>query len=500
MQMFVQALDNAVHASSDIPEGEGIEVITRVQTGRPGRPRFQIDRDTLAQALELRNQTDIAEEWGVSYKTIHRAALDYGLIQPGQHPFQPPPALPAPPQPNNQGAVAAVPHRQSRARGRRELNDEELANLVQECFTLFQRFGGNMLSGFMASRGVYASRDRLEATALRINGVPRLFGDRIERRVYAVAGPNALWHHDGQHGKLPWIYSLILIRTDWICSFDQVRLRDPCIHQRFSRLVIRIRVHNNNGASSDLDLFLDAMRVYGIPRRVRETSVPDHHRLHRTPAPTHIELDVSERRPRSSSDSSRKSTSSKSATIILSPHMLPALTPNTDPSAARAAPLGAPMISLSSAVRDAPLSPIPQSPISNESTPIPISLPRRSATIDHGAPASRENDYFSLRGARSSFSQTPGPIPTSPDDFSSWGTPSLTPKPGDLQGPLTPSTPSAGGLMGRLRAFGKGGRRQTTEFQTGTPGPQPAPDTVMSPSVCVVIHPIQSPLMIFCRT
>lgn len=204
--MFAQALDDAMHASSDAPEQEAIEVVTRVQSGRPGRPRLEFNRAMLAQALETRNQTEVASEWGVSYKTIHRNALAFGLIQPGQHPF--PPQAEAVAQPDAGGAggdaevaVVAGPPRQSRARGRRELTDEELAGLVQECLTLFQIFGRNMVLGFMASRAVYASRDRIEAAVLRVNGIPRLFGDRIERRVYAVAGPNALWHHDGQHGE-----------------------------------------------------------------------------------------------------------------------------------------------------------------------------------------------------------------------------------------------------------------------------------------------------------
>lgn len=205
-QMFTQALCTPLHASSDTPNQEAIEVVTRVQSGRHGRPRLEFNRAMLAQALETRNQTEVASEWGVSYKTIHRNALAFGLIQPGQHPFPPQAEPEAQPEAGRAGgeaevAVVAGPPRQSRTRGRRELTDEELAGLVQECLTLFQIFGRNMVMGFLASRAVYASRDRIEAAVLRVNGIPRLFGDRIERRVYAIAGPNAVWHHDGQHGE-----------------------------------------------------------------------------------------------------------------------------------------------------------------------------------------------------------------------------------------------------------------------------------------------------------
>jgi len=257
--MFVQALDDGMHASSDPPDQEGIEVVTRVRTGRPGRPRFQFDPQTLAQALETRDQTDLAREWGVSYKTIHRNAIALGLIEPGQHPF--PQAEAAAAESIGEGdegglvgevAVAAAgPSRPSRARGRQELSDEELHALVQECLTLFQIFGRVMVTGFLASRRVYASRARIEAAVLHINGVPRLFGERIERRVYAVAGPNALWHHDGQHA---------LIRYGFVTH---------AFIDGFSRLVTGIRVHNNNRANSVLELFLDAIHSYGVPSRVR---------------------------------------------------------------------------------------------------------------------------------------------------------------------------------------------------------------------------------------
>ncbi|KLO05293.1 hypothetical protein SCHPADRAFT_896384 [Schizopora paradoxa] len=170
--------NNAVHASSDQPEGEEIQVVTHVQTGTP-----------------TSNQMDLAEEWGISYKTIH---CKHPRLQPYSTQAAPLPTTTRfarpPPQAGIEAAVIPAPHRQSRARGRRELNNKELSNLVQECFTLFQCFGRNMLTGFMAC-------PELDAAALCINGIPQLFGDRIERWVYAVAGPNALWHHDGQHSE-----------------------------------------------------------------------------------------------------------------------------------------------------------------------------------------------------------------------------------------------------------------------------------------------------------
>lgn len=152
--------------------------------------------------------------------------------------------------------------------------------------------------------------------------------------------------------------------------------------------------------------------------------------------------------------------------------MLPAATPSIAPVVPRSSPLIPAMIPINTALRDSTLSPIPQSPLSSDNTPIP----RRSATIDHSAPATRENDYFSLRTRRPSVSQAPPPVPPSPDDFGSWGAPGV--KPFDPNAPV-PTTPS--GLMGRLKAFGKGGRRAGTDTPV-TPGVNQTPD-VSTPAV-----------------
>jgi WD repeat-containing protein 48 len=85
-------------------------------------------------------------------------------------------------------------------------------------------------------------------------------------------------------------------------------------------------------------------------------------------------------------------------------------------------------------------------------------LPPRLTTIEDGNVGNRPNDYFTSRARRPSVSTSTPAVPPSPDDFSSWG----TPRPGDTAVPQTPTTPG-GGLMGRLKAFGKGVKRQASE-------------------------------------
>ncbi|KAI9069649.1 hypothetical protein FKP32DRAFT_1640619 [Trametes sanguinea] len=218
-------------------------------------------------------------------------------------------------------------------------------------------------------------------------------------------------------------------------------------------------------------------------RRAREqhgSHDPAHHRLQRGSAPTHIDLGTSSpvARSRTSSDVSARSagpaSGPRSASIILSPNMLPAVSPSISP-APRSSPLMTPLIPLHNAMRDSTLSPIPQSPSTADATPMPRGRndgPKSDAAGTPSGPPSSypptgNNDYFSLRTRRGSVS-TSGTAPT-PDDFSGWGgKPSSVP---DSSGMATPSTPTMGSIMGRIKAFGKSAKRQASEPSgTATPG------------------------------
>ncbi|EMD31556.1 hypothetical protein CERSUDRAFT_88909 [Gelatoporia subvermispora B] len=229
-------------------------------------------------------------------------------------------------------------------------------------------------------------------------------------------------------------------------------------------------------------------------KRAREAAhETNQHRLQRSSAPTHIEINghSSDARGRSSSDASSRSSQSAqrsmSATVITSPNMTPAISPAVS-SAPRVSPLMTPFIPLGSGMRDSLLSPIPQSPPTNDSTP----MPRRSATTDgtatagpSSAPPPASSDYFSLRGRRGSLSTSAGM--TTPDDFSGWGGKS------EPAGSQTPSTP--GGFMGRFRVFGgKNTRRQASEISTTTPGGTlSGGETVATPGDMTVNHAERTP-------
>lgn len=82
------------------------------------------------------------------------------------------------------------------------LTDEELDAIISQILCIFPSFGRRMINGHLRHLGHNVSRERVRESFRRVTGASaRLLAPPIERRVYSVAGPNSLWHHDGQHGE-----------------------------------------------------------------------------------------------------------------------------------------------------------------------------------------------------------------------------------------------------------------------------------------------------------
>lgn len=220
------------------------------------------------------------------------------------------------------------------------------------------------------------------------------------------------------------------------------------------------------------NLFLGFIREEQRVRKRREdpqvadSSSALHPNLHRDTAPSHIDLDGNFP-GRASSDNSVRSSSRASigTAVITSPCAAPAIIPllptATKPSNPLPSMIPLPTPNTNQAPHSTAL------PLLNDRTPMPI----RTHGLDIPLPQTgRDVDYFSPRSQRPSTSGVTG----TEGEFPSWGGPS-SPTTAGPESPMSATPTSAGGLMGRLKNFGKASsRRPTIDAPPGSPRPSSA--------------------------
>lgn len=192
---MLRILREKIEAARDIPDRAVMPVqqlVAPVRTGQRGRPRLEINSHFLQLSLDHQPSTQIARSLGTSARTIARRAVEYGIRPPGE-----PVAL---------QATDETGRHQVKYSGRKSrctITNDELDALMRQALTIFPSFGRQMLDGFFKGQGHKIPRQRISEAFQRVNGTGPEFGQRrIERRVYKVAGPNSLWHHDGHHSAL----------------------------------------------------------------------------------------------------------------------------------------------------------------------------------------------------------------------------------------------------------------------------------------------------------
>ncbi|KAI1781796.1 hypothetical protein LXA43DRAFT_907695 [Ganoderma leucocontextum] len=205
-----------------------------------------IDPEFLAWAYTKRSISSIARFLGVHRHTVKRCLIEYGIVAandplpedaPGGSsesaqppmpsmneapisesddllPSQPPddildPTLPISSSfPNDlHNSISNLPSTVSNPGPQTQyyqvigLNDDDLDQLLIVLRSHYHRAGVSVLDGMLRALGYHVTRERLRQALVRVDPVRRVFERiRIRRREYKVAGPNALWHHDGQHG------------------------------------------------------------------------------------------------------------------------------------------------------------------------------------------------------------------------------------------------------------------------------------------------------------
>ncbi|KAF7366284.1 hypothetical protein MSAN_00884600 [Mycena sanguinolenta] len=222
------ALDRGATQSVDPPNIPPLVVMRKVPNGKgTGRPRLDIDTQFLSSAIKLRGPKGIVALHSQAIRCIAMRSRRMAQLHESGNRLPPPSPLSAD-------------------------DPEELDRHVADILSLFPHFGREMISGALVARGFRVPRDRIEASCHRVNGISRVFGERvIERRVYWVPGVNSLWHHDGQHGLIRW------------------KIVIHCFIDGWTRFIVGIRASTNNRSTTVLDLFEQAAALHGWPSCVR---------------------------------------------------------------------------------------------------------------------------------------------------------------------------------------------------------------------------------------
>jgi hypothetical protein len=239
---MIQSLDEAANQSNDQPDIPYVAPSTRSYTGRPGRPRIEINPDWLQTALDIRGgTTSLGSVFGCAPRTVRRRALELGLVEPG------PPVYVD--YVNPDGHITRIYRSSTRAMS--DIDDEELDKIMVSILQVFPSLGRRMIDGHLRYLGHSIPRPRLQASYARVHGAPSTgFGPRrIQRRVYNVAGPNSLWHHDGQHGKYILVVNFDNLTTkpmpqvllDGRLSFTALSMVIPALLLPFGLTTITVR-------------------------------------------------------------------------------------------------------------------------------------------------------------------------------------------------------------------------------------------------------------------
>jgi len=139
-----------------------------------GRPRIEVDVEDIEFLQGLRfSWTNVAKVLGISRSTLYRRLEEEGI---------------------------------SRETRYSDMSDSDLDSLVREIKRAHPNDGERLMIGHLSRYGVTVPRARLRGSIHRVDpvGTRMRRSVTIRRRVYCSAGPNAVWHIDGNHKLIRW--------------------------------------------------------------------------------------------------------------------------------------------------------------------------------------------------------------------------------------------------------------------------------------------------------
>ncbi|ROI15247.1 hypothetical protein DPX16_1400 [Anabarilius grahami] len=201
-----------------VPQGYSAPLVR----GSSGRPRFSITEEQLRFLIEYNFSTkQMADILCVSRRTVKRRLREFSISLRDRY---------------------------------TDLSDSDLDNRVREVVGGNDELGAESVWARLAGQGIVVQRHRVRQSLIRANPVgaaQRVTTRRLHRRVYQVAGPNSLWHLDGNHKLIRW---RIVIHG----GIDG-----------YSRLVVFLKASSNNRSDTVFHSFVEAIGQYGLPSRVR---------------------------------------------------------------------------------------------------------------------------------------------------------------------------------------------------------------------------------------